>query len=49
MAAPFKLSSRKQRQFVKEMATTTSTMERVLVAFLNRGFFGRMKWLLFGR
>ena len=49
MSGPFRLSSRKQKKAVEAVVTTTSTLEAVLVAFLNRGFWGRMKWLFFGK
>lgn len=42
-------SNREQRRAIAASVTTTAQLETVLVGFLNRGFFGRLKWLLFGR
>lgn len=43
------LSHRKQAKVVAATALVAQTSERVLVSFLNLGFFGRMRWLLTGK
>jgi len=50
MRPTFRIAShREQRRALEASVITAAQLEVVLVAFLNRGFFGRLKWLLFGR
>lgn len=42
------LSNRNARKLLLEQTKGQVLTERVLVSFLNRGLFGRLKWLLFG-
>lgn len=42
------LSQRGVRRHVAAQTLTVAQVERVLVGFLNLGFFGRLRWLVFG-
>jgi hypothetical protein len=46
---PFKITQRSQRRVLAATAQSQTTVERVLVAFINQGFWGRVGWVLFGQ
>jgi hypothetical protein len=42
------LSQKQTRKHVLAQTLTTAQLERVVVGFLNRGFWRRLRWLFFG-
>ena len=44
-----RVSARKQREALASAVLVSQTTEAALLGLLNLSFWGRMKWLLFGK